>query len=136
MTAKGGWGRFGVVIAAVAVTVPVMALLTPFEAPPGERFFGAIVGLVAYGWWLYLPGMVAYTLALPPLVRHASIPERAVAVLASPMIMAVPLLGLVALVVFGSPAPRDAPQADIAGLLASVFVPAVVAGAVVPLPER
>lgn len=142
ITSKGGWLRLGVIALALTVSTPlVAALLGPFgDDPPGKLVAESLGFLALFGWWLYLPGTVVYALALPAMVRRATAASpRVVALLASPLILAVPLVALIALLAFGGVGATEAEPGDsigFGGLLAVFVIPSLMAAAVVPLPTR
>ncbi len=132
---KGFWRRLATVAAVMVVTTPVAALLLPFDGTIRYQVQESLAFLIMFGWWLYLPGMVVYALALPRLVRRTSWSPRVVAILACPLIPAVPLLGVVALRALGGSDPGDSQAISGVRMLGFLFLPSLVTGAVVPLPK-
>lgn len=141
MMGRGRLRRLGTLALVIVVTTPLVALLGPFgDAPPRQQVAESLGFLALFGWWLYLPGLVVYALALPAMLRRGSPSPRVVAVLASPLILAGPLLALLALLVFGSPAATDVSQLDpdasigLVDLFVLFVIPTLAAALVVPLP--
>lgn len=134
----GFWRRLAIVAAVVVVTTPMAAVLKPFGDDLSVRghIAESLAFLIMFGWWLYLPGLVVYTIALPRLLHRSSWPPRLVAILAWPLILAVPLMAFIGLAVFGSTDPGDAPDpVPVARMLMFLLLPSLVAAAVVPLPK-
>lgn len=130
MHGRGLAGRLAVTAVVLFVATPLVGAVLPLgEASAAERAREAMGFLLLVGWWAWLPGGLAYAITLPQLSRGS----RLRAVLASPLIAALPLLGLAGIALTGEPA-ADGPDRG-GALVALVLVPAVAVGAVIPLPD-